>query len=425
MENSTKNHNAVIAREQIKSMFDTYVIPSYSRFDIVLSHGHGPYVWDINGKRYLDFAAGIAVNALGHTHHEIIHALSEQASKLGHISNYYYHENQGRLAETLVKLIGPGKCFFCNSGAEANEGLFKLARKFGHDEGRFEILTAVNSFHGRTLAGISATGQEKVKKGFEPMVPGFRHIPFNDLDAARSSISPGTIAILIEGIQGEGGVTAATPEYLLGLRKLCDEFNLLLLMDEVQCGFFRTGKFLSYQRILENIDGAENFAPDAISFAKAIASGFPMGAIWVSKPYQDLLGPGSHASTFGGNPVACAVALKTIEIIQRDNIVDNVRNLGEYIKQKLIEIASHYPDIITSVRGMGFMLAIELNESVKIKAETKLTPAMQFLTLLHDKGLLAVPAGQRVIRLLPPLNITKTEADMAVEIINSVVGLVS
>src|SRR6266436_780734 len=230
----------------VQALFQQNVVPSYGRFDIVLSHGSGSYVHDTSGKRYLDLGAGIAVTCLGHAHPAITEAMIEQSRKLVHVSNYYYHEGQGRLAQSLVNLIGPGKCFFCNSGGEANEGLFKLARKFGHDEGRFEIITTTNSFHGRTLAGISATGQEKVKKGFEPAVTGFEQVPFNDLDAMRRAITPRTAAILIEPVQGEGGITIATPEYLIGLRRLCDEQNLLLLFDEVQAGHFRTGKFQSW-----------------------------------------------------------------------------------------------------------------------------------------------------------------------------------
>src|SRR3954468_16333367 len=240
----------------VQSLFQQNVVPSYGRFDIVLSHGTGSYLFDITGKRYLDLGGGIAVSSLGHGHPAITEALTEQSRKLIHTSNFYYHESQGRLAQGLVGLIGPGKCFFGNSGVEANEGLFKLAHKFGHDEGRFEIITTINSFHGRTLAGIAATGQDKVKKGFEPMVPGFRQVPYNDLEAMRAAISPATAAILIEGVQGEGGVRPATPEYLLGLRKLCDEKKLLLFMDSVQCGHFRTGRFQSFQRILEGISGA-------------------------------------------------------------------------------------------------------------------------------------------------------------------------
>ena len=323
--------------ETIRELFTKNVVPSYGRFDLAFSHGSGSQVFDVAGKRYLDFGGGIAVTSLGHAHPAVTEALIEQSKKLVHVSNLYYHEPQGRLAEALVKLIAPGKVFFCNSGAEANEGLFKLARKFGHDEGRFEIITAVNSFNGRTLAGISATGQEKVKKGFEPMMPGFRHVPYNDLAAMRAAISPATIAILVEGVQGEGGVTPATPEYLLGLRALCDEKKLLLLMDGVQCGHFRTGRFQSYQRILESAEcgvrSAESFLPDGIAMAKSLGGGFPMGAFWVRSPYADLLGAGTHGTTYGGTPLGCAVALKILEVIQTEKLADNARQTGEFLKR--------------------------------------------------------------------------------------------
>src|SRR6059058_4073878 len=247
----------------IQALFQKNVVLSYARFDLALSHGSGSYLYDVAGRRYLDLGGGIAVCCLGHAHPEITRALVEQSGKLIHVSNLYYTEPQGRLAEALVDLIGPGKVFFCNSGAEANEGLFKLARKFGHSEGRYEIITTLNSFHGRTLAGIAATGQEKVKHGFEPAVAGFKQVPFNDLDAIRRAITNLTAAILVEPVQGESGITVAKPEYLIGLRRLCDEQNLLLLFDEVQAGHFRTGKFQSWQRILEN----ENvgLVPDAVS----------------------------------------------------------------------------------------------------------------------------------------------------------------
>src|SRR5438477_3214052 len=299
----------IVHNEQanVQALFHQHVVPSYARFDLAFSHGRDSQLWDVNGKRYLDLGGGIAVCCLGHANAEIADALAEQARKLVHVSNLYYHEPQGRLAQQLCRRLAPGKVFFCNSGGEANEGLFKLARKFGHDQGRFEIITMSNSFHGRTLAGISATGQEKVKKGFEPMVPGFRQVPYNDLEAARAAISPATAAILIEGIQGEGGITPATPEYLLGLRRLCDEKKLLLLIDSVQCGHFRTGRFQSYQRILETVPGGEQFVPDGISMAKSLGGGFPIGAFWVREPFADLLSAGTHATTFGGTPLGCAV----------------------------------------------------------------------------------------------------------------------
>ena len=405
----------------IQELFQKNVVPSYGRFDLAFSRGAGSYLWDVSGKRYLDVGGGIAVCSLGHAHAEITEALVEQSRKLVHVSNLYYQEPQGRLAQALVNLIGPGKCFFCNSGAEANEGLFKLARKFGHDEGRFEILTATHSFHGRTLAGIAATGQEKVKKGFEPMVSGFRHVPFNDLAALREAISPATAAILIEGIQGEGGLTLAAPEYLLGLRELCDARKLLLLMDEVQCGHFRTGRFHSYQRLLEGVTGAEGFMPDGVSMAKSLGGGFPIGAFWVRQPYADLLGPGTHATTFGGTPLACAVALKILEVIEREHLANHARVLGELLRKELQRLASACPQVIKTVRGLGLMLGVELAEDIPAFAAENKAPALQLVHRLHEAGLLTIPAGTHVVRLLPPLNLARAQAEEGLAIMEQTV----
>lgn len=406
----------------IQELFKQNVIPTYARFDLALSHGAGSYVYDVAGKRYLDLGGGIAVCALGHANPEITEALVQQSRKLVHISNLYYHEPQGRLAQALVKLIAPGKVFFSNSGGEANEGLFKLARKFGHDEGRYEVITTINSFHGRTLAGLAATGQEKVKKGFEPMVDGFRHVPYNDLRATREAISPATAAILVEGIQGEGGVSPATAEYLLGLRELCDEKKLLLMMDEVQCGHFRSGRFQSYQRTLEGVAGAERFLPDAVSMAKSLGGGFPIGAFWVREPYADLLGPGTHATTFGGTPLGCAVALKVLEVIQRDQLAKNVRDVGDHLKDRLSQLMQKYPGVIKAVRGLGFMLGVELSPNIPAFKASEKAASIQFTNRLHEAGLLAIPAGTNVMRLLPPLNLRRAEADEGVQIIESVVA---
>ncbi len=407
--------------ESIRELFTKNVVPSYGRFELVLSHGAGSYVFDVAGKRYLDLGTGIAVCCLGHAHPAITEALVEQSQKLIHVSNLYFTEPQGRLAAELVKRIGPGKVFFCNSGAEANEGLFKLARKFGHDEGRFEILTATNSFHGRTLAGIAATGQEKVKKGFEPAVPGFRHIPFNDLAAARNAISPATVAILIEGVQGEGGVTPATPEYLLGLRQLCDEKKMLLLMDSVQCGHYRTGKFQSFQKILEGVPGGETFLPDGISMAKSLGGGFPIGAFWARAPYADLLSAGTHGTTYGGTPLACAVALKILEVIEKENLAEQARKLGAWWKSEIERLARNYPTVVKSARGMGFILGIELAEKIPAFAASGQTPALQFVNRLHAAGVLTVPAGTQIVRLLPPLNLKPQEAGEGISKIEAVV----
>jgi acetylornithine/N-succinyldiaminopimelate aminotransferase len=405
----------------IQALFQQNVVPSYGRFDIVLSHGQGSYVYDVTGKRYLDLGGGIAVSSLGHAHPAITEALIEQSRKLIHTSNFYYHEPQGRLARALVNLIGGGKCFFCNSGVEANEGLFKLARKFGHDEGRFEIITTTNSFHGRSLAGIAATGQEKVKKGFEPMVAGFRQVPYNDLEAMRNALSPATAAILIEGIQGEGGVTPATPEYLLGLRRLCDEKKLLLMMDAVQCGHFRSGRFQSFQRILENTPGGSMFLPDAVSMAKSMGGGFPIGAFWVRSPYADLLGAGTHGTTFGGSPLGCAVALKILEVIERENLTENVRTVGDFLKQGLQHLVEEYPSVFMKARGLGLMLGLELTPNIAhLPSDSNKTQAVRMAILLHSRGLLTIPAGAQILRLLPPLNLSEDEAQAGLDILGSV-----
>lgn len=408
--------------ETIRELYTKNVIPSYGRFELALTHGEGSHLFDVNGRRYLDLGGGIAVCSLGHAHPAITEALTEQSRKLVHVSNLYYTEPQGRLAQALVDLLGPGKCFFSNSGVEANEGLFKLARKFGHDEGRFEIITALNSFHGRTLAGIAATGQDKVKKGFEPMTPGFRHVPYNDLAAMRAAISPATVAIMIEGIQGEGGVTPATPEYLLGLRALCDEKKLLLLMDGVQCGHFRSGRFQSFQRILEGVPGGETFLPDGVSMAKSLGGGFPMGAFWVRAPYADLLSAGTHGTTYGGSPLACAVGLKILNIIATEKLADNARMMGQFLRSGLDQIAAKYPHIIRGGRGLGLMLGLELVPDVPaLKVEGKM-PAAVFAARAQEAGVLLIPAGPNILRLLPALNLSHRDAEEGLHLIESVVA---
>ena len=396
--------------EKIHRTFEKFVVPSYARFDLVLERGEGSYVWDVDGKRYLDLAGGIAVCSLGHAHPEITEALTEQAQKLIHVSNLYYNELQGRLAKRIVDLIAPGRVFFCNSGAEANEGLFKLARKFGRDDGRYEIITTVDSFHGRTLAGIAATGQEKVKKGFEPAVEGFKQVPFNDLDAMRRAITPKTAAILVEPVQGESGITIAKPEYLIGLRRLCDEQNLLLLFDEVQAGHFRTGKFQSWQRILEN----ENvgLVPDAVSMAKSLGGGFPMGAFWVREKFANVLSAGTHASTFGGTPLACAVALKIFDAIERENLAGNARGTGDFLLRELQTVQQRFPKVVKVVRGLGLMIGIEFQPQFK---------AVEIVKELHQRNLLTVPAGNSVARLLPALNLSRGEAEEGLRVIEKLV----
>ena len=408
-----------MSSEKIKSRIDAHVIPTYARFPIALTHGEGCHVFDADGKRYLDLGAGIATACLGHGHPEVATALAEQAGKLMHVSNLYYTEPQGLLAEKLVALAGgSGKVFFCNSGAEANEALYKLARLRGADAGQFEILTTLGSFHGRTLAGIAATGQPKVKEGFAPAVEGFRHLPYGDLEAMCEAISPATGAILVEPIQGESGVNCASPDYLLGLRELCDERNLLLLLDEVQCGHFRTGNFFGWQTIMA---AHAEFAPDACSMGKSIAAGLPMGAIWASAPLQDLLGPGTHGTTFGGTPLVSTSALKAIEIIERDGLAQNATEIGNYLAEQIGQLIAHHPNVLREVRGLGLMIGVELTEGVAAFAESKRPASVQIVERLHTAGLLTIPAGARVFRLLPPLNISKQDADEGLAIIESVI----
>jgi acetylornithine aminotransferase/acetylornithine/N-succinyldiaminopimelate aminotransferase len=399
-------------------LYRDYVMPTYGRFDLVLSRGDGAWVWDEAGKAYLDFGAGIAVCSLGHSHPKLSSAIADQAARLIHTSNLYMTRPQGELAKLIVDLVDlSGKVFFCNSGAEANEGLYKLARKFGAPTGRHEIITFTNSFHGRTLGGISATGQEKVKTGFSPLVEGFVHVPFNDLAAVEAAITPKTVAILLEPVQGEGGINPATPEFLKGVRALCDKHDLLLMFDEVQCGFGRTGDWCAWRTIVPT--GVE---PDAVSWAKGIANGVPLGAFWAGTrstatvPLCDLLGPGTHGTTYGGNPLVAAAGLTVLLTIQEEGLLENARNLGLRL---ISELQAMNLTAIRLVRGVGLMIGIELND---LTGEG--LPSIIATKALMAAGLLVIPSGERTIRLLPPLNITKTEADQALAILREVLSAV-
>ncbi len=391
------------ARTDVQALYDQYVVNTVNR-GLTITRGKGRYAWDDQGRKYLDLGGGVAVNSLGHAHPAIAETLAQQAGVLTHISNLYYNEWQGRLAKRIVDLTGPGKVFFCNSGAEANEALIKLGRKFGHDSGRYEIITAKNSFHGRTMATLTATGQDKIKQGFEPLVPGFVHVPFNDLAAVEAAITPKTVAVHIEGIQGEGGIFVATPEYLLGLRELTRKHNLLLLWDGVQCGYFRTGCWQSYQRILEGVAGGENFAPDAIAMAKSIGAGFPMGAVWIREPYQNVFGPGSHGTTYGGSPLACSVGLTVLDVVEREKLADNIRARGDELKRGLQALVGK--SSIKEVRGYGGLIGMVV-EGDPAAAVAKLTAA----------GLILIPAANNTVRFLAPLNVTSDEIVEALRIV--------
>ena len=340
----------------LSSLYADYVMPTYGRFDLDIARGSGCRVWDFEGREYLDFGAGIAVCSLGHAHPEVTKAVAEQSSTLVHTSNLYRTGPQAELARRLVELTGSGKVFFCNSGAEANEGLIKLTRKFGNQSGRYEILTFQNSFHGRTMAGISATAQEKIKKGFAPLLEGFVHLPYRDWHAVSTAIGPKTVAIMVEPVQGEGGIHIATGEFLRGLRRICDEHDLLLLFDEIQCGLGRTGDWCGWKTLDSSI------MPDGVSWAKGIANGFPLGAFWAasSRGLCDLLGPGTHGTTYGGNPVCCAAALKVLEIIEREGFAENASLQGAKLRDGLRALNSPR---LREVRAIGLMIGFELADA--------------------------------------------------------------
>ena len=384
---------------QVREGYARHVVPSYKRPETapVLVKGQGSRVWDADGNEYLDFGGGIAVNCLGHAHPRLAKVLLDQASQLVHVSNLFFHPKQAELAAELVKRTGPGKVFFCNSGAEANEAMVKAARKAGAGQGRFEIITTLNSFHGRTLGMIAASGQERLREGFGPAAPGFAYVPYNDLAAAERAIGPKTAAVMIEGIQGEGGVIPASADYLLGLRKLTRDQGVLLLMDAVQCGHYRTGCFQSYEKILNEAGRKETFLPDAISMAKSLGAGFPIGAVWLGEKLMDVLAPGTHATTYGGTALACAVALEVLQIIDQDKLAENVATRGEELKEGLRQLAGR--GWVGEVRGFGGMVG------VTVKGRTHAEVAAQ----LALAGLLVVPAGSDVLRFLPPYNVTKQE----------------
>ena len=381
---------------EIADMQKNYLIPTYAP-ERALVKGAGTKVWDAEGNEYLDFLAGIAVLNVGHCHPNVVKAIQEQAAKLMHVSNLYYNEVQPQLAKKLSGIAGGGKCFFCNSGAEANEGLIKLARLWGSDKGKFEVITMKNSFHGRTLATLTATGQEKVQKGFAPLPAGFIHAEFNNLDSVKEAVTDKTAAILVEAVQGEGGVVPADPEFLTGLRELCDEQDLLLFFDEVQTGVGRTGHWFGFQ----NVD----VQPDAFSLAKALGNGFPIGAIVAAPKVADIFQPGNHATTFGGTPLACAAALAVLETIEQEKLLENASAMGALLLDRLQTIAARY-DWIEGARGIGLMAGLVLNDS-----------ALPLQKLLEKKGLLTLATAVKVLRMLPPLTVTTEEIERAAVLI--------
>lgn len=403
--------------------FNEHVLATYGRFPLTLTEGQGTRVRDDKGREYIDFCMGIAVCSLGHCHPRMVAAIREQAGKLIHVSNLYYTDNQGLLAEEMnLHHIGlPGKIFFSNSGAEANDGLIKSARRYGHlkpqvdGKPRFEVITFQQSFHGRTLGSMAATGQAKIQQGFDPMLPGFRYLPYNDIAALENAVRDETVGFLLEPVQGEGGVHVASAEFLRALDALRKKHDLLLMFDEVQAGFGRCGEAMAWRAIATEIE------PDGISWAKGMGGGVPIGSFWLSDRSVDdkgtklssLMGPGSHGSTYGGNPLVCAAALETLKEIREKDLAANAIRQGARLRAA---IESWKLPVVTEIRGLGLLFGIGL-DAARIAVGEGETPALKVVKALISKGLITVPAGTETIRLLPPLNVTDAEIDEALAIL--------
>ena len=394
--------------QTLMMLSEKYLANTYARYPVLLVKGKGTRVWDLEGEEYLDFVSGLAVCNLGHCHPKVVRAIQDQAVKLIHVSNFYYIEPQIQLASLLCKHSFADKVFFCNSGAEANEGAMKLARKYAKEKAggdRYEIITMERSFHGRTLATLAATAQEKFHKGYEPLMPGFKYVPFNDIRAVRNAIDPKTCAVMLEPIQGEGGVNCPSEGYLKALREICDEKELLLIFDEVQVGMGRTGKLFAYEH-----DGIE---PDLLTLAKSLAGGVPIGALLMKKGIAESFRPGDHASTFGGNPLATAAGVAAFTTILEEGMLENCKKMGDYFLSQLEAIQKKFP-FVKEVRGKGLILGIEL----------KIDGSSIVREMLRRKILINCTMGN-VLRFLPPLIVTQEEIDRVVRALEEVFGGVS
>lgn len=386
--------------EELKDDAAKYLMQTYSRQPLSIVRGRGSKVYDLEGREYLDFVAGIAVNILGYGHPDLVQAIQRQAAQLIHTSNLYYTEPQVKLARLLVDHSFADRAFFCNSGAEANEAAIKLARRYGHDRygaARFEIITMKNSFHGRTLAMVTATGQEKVQKGFEPLMPGFVYAPFNDFTAIESLVTERTAAIMLEPIQAEGGVHVADREYLRSLRQLCTQKDILLIFDEIQTGMGRTGTLFAYEQL--------GVQPDIMTLAKGLAGGVPIGVCLAKDAVAAAFTPGSHASTFGGNPLACAAALAVCHVLLEGPVLENAKRMGEYLAKGLADCKNRFR-VVQEVRGLGLLQGMELT----IDARTVVADALA-------RGVLLNAANEHVLRMVPPLIITQPEIDRLLDLL--------
>jgi acetylornithine/N-succinyldiaminopimelate aminotransferase len=380
------------------------VMPTYGRFDITFERGEGAYLYDTEGRKFLDFTTGLAVNALGHGDRRLVEAVQKQAETLIHTSNLYHIPGQTRLAERLVAATFADTAFFCNSGAEANEAAIKLARRFHHVNGnpeRFKVITFENAFHGRTLATIAATGGEKVLDGFAPKVEGFTHVPLGDLDALAAAIDDATAAIMVEPVQAEGGIFTAEPEFLQAVRRLCDDNGLLLIVDEVQCGVGRTGKFLAHEW--------SGVMPDVASLAKGLGGGVPIGACLATEDAAKGMVPGTHGCTFGGNPLSVAAANAILDVVLEQDFLDHVVKMGDLLQDRLKDLCKRNDSVIEEVRGKGLLIGI------KCKAVN-----MDLVNAMRDRGVLVPPAGDNVMRMLPPLNIDESHIDEAIAALEDV-----
>lgn len=393
----------MLTNEEIFAKDKSDYLPVFARYNIVLDHGDGPYVYDTKGKKYIDFLAGIAVNVVGQNYKPLVDAVSQQASKMIHCSNLYYTEVQVEAAEKLKKLSGMDKVFFGNSGAEANEGAIKLARKYATniDPEKIQIISALHSFHGRTLATLTATGQDHYHHGFGPLPAGFDYVPYNDIQALEAKMSDKTCAVMLEAIQGEGGVHVPDPDYLPKVRALCDKYNAVLIFDEVQCGMGRTGTFFGCQQF--------GVKPDIVTLAKGLAGGVPIGAFMATDKVANAFHAGDHGSTFGGNPLACAAACVVLDALIDGNLMENAKEIGAYLQSKFEEYKAKYPNLIKEVRGRGLILGMELTR-----------PGREIANECLDYGAIINCTAGNVLRFVPPLNITKAHVDELISVLDKV-----
>ncbi len=389
-------------KEELIASSEKNIIGTYRRQPVVFVRGEGAHLWDTEGKEYVDFVAGIAVCSLGHSHPGVVEAIRKQAGTLMHVSNLYYTEPQIRFAGMLVENSFADRVFFCNSGAEANEAAIKLARKYGHDNlnGRYEILTMKGSFHGRTLAAITATGQEKFHVGFSPLPEGFRYVPFDDVKALEKAVSKKTCAVLLEPIQGEGGVRVPDEGYLRAVRELCDRKGILMILDEVQTGMGRTGKLFGYEHY--------GVTPDIMTLAKALGNGVPAGALAATEKVAASFGPGTHASTFGGNPLAMAAAIATLEAILAEGFLENCRKMGEYLQERLWSLRKDHP-VVQDVRGKGLLVGLDLT-----------VEGSSIVKACLERGVLINCTFDHILRMVPPLVVTRQDVDRLVKVLDEV-----